>query len=246
MADIKPYYSRDGITIYHADCREVLTAPDCWPIAAIVTDPPYPSYLTKEYRYCPETIISVLNGFTCRQFVFWTPAAPFPLSYSGKRIWDKAVGTPTQFEEIYERNNSSGYKIHRHYRHNNALSARWVGDVSLDHPSQKPIRLIRELIALLPDTLLVSTEDNFAFSILDPFMGSGTTLRAAKDLGRQAIGIEIDERYCEIAAKRLEQQVLPFSDDPPPYDSKAVFKQAELYPHTVFPSAKIVPSEPNE
>ena len=68
------------------------------------------------------------------------------------------------------------------------------------HPTQKPVRLMRWCISLYPD----------AVSILDPFMGSGTTLRAAKDLGRKAIGIEIEERYCEIAANRLRQEVLQF------------------------------------
>lgn len=67
------------------------------------------------------------------------------------------------------------------------------------HPTTKPLKLMSELMRLF------SNEDEL---ILDPFMGSGTTLRAAKDLGRKAIGIEIEEKYCEIAAKRLSQEVL--------------------------------------
>jgi site-specific DNA-methyltransferase (adenine-specific) len=67
------------------------------------------------------------------------------------------------------------------------------------HPTQKPL-----LTARVP--INYSTE--LGNTVLDPFMGSGTTLRAAKDLGRKAIGIEIEERYCEIAAERLAQEVL--------------------------------------
>jgi site-specific DNA-methyltransferase (adenine-specific) len=66
------------------------------------------------------------------------------------------------------------------------------------HPTQKPVALMRWCLESFPN----------AQTILDPFMGSGTTLRAAKDLGRKAIGIEIEERYCEIAAKRMAQAVL--------------------------------------
>jgi len=79
----------------------------------------------------------------------------------------------------------------------------WMGLVRKNgsprvHPTEKPVELFTWCLEFAPD----------AQTILDPFMGSGTTLRAAKDLGRKAIGIEIEEKYCEIAAKRMAQEVL--------------------------------------
>ena len=78
------------------------------------------------------------------------------------------------------------------------LTVKGVGPRARSHPTEKPIELLSMILSAVPGQL-----------ILDPFMGSGTTLRAAKDLGRKSIGIEIDERYCEIAAKRMSQQAAP-------------------------------------
>jgi len=72
--------------------------------------------------------------------------------------------------------------------------------INKTHPCEKPIELLTWCIGFTGG----------AQTILDPFMGSGTTLRAAKDLGRKAIGCELEERYCEIAAKRMSQEVLDF------------------------------------
>ena len=76
-----------------------------------------------------------------------------------------------------------------------------------DHPTQKPVEIVAPLLQYAcPSGGL----------ILDPFMGSGTTLVAAKQLGRRAIGIEISREYCDIAIERLAQSVFDFSEPPKP------------------------------
>ncbi len=70
-----------------------------------------------------------------------------------------------------------------------------------EHPTQKPLAVMSWCMGFYPEARIV----------VDPFMGSGTTLRAAKDLGRKGIGIEIEECYCEIAARRMAQEVLNFA-----------------------------------
>lgn len=80
-----------------------------------------------------------------------------------------------------------------------------------DHPCPKPLPLMHELVSLFTD---------YGETILDPFCGSGTTLLASKNLGRRTIGIEIEERYCEIAAKRLSQDVMPLEAPPPTIQSE--------------------------
>ena len=85
-----------------------------------------------------------------------------------------------------------------HQDRGSVLTYKGVGSAKRRHPTEKPHELLTDIIRTAGGEL-----------VLDPFMGSGTTLRAAKDLGRKAIGIEIEEKYCEIAAQRMAQEVLP-------------------------------------
>ena len=188
---MKPYYERDGITIYHGDSRDFSGEAD-----VLVTDPPYPNNAGYFDAAIPSAC-EVLRLWRKEALVFWTELElpPIPLPLVGVHIWHRANVNGRPYEPVYHFSPDPAKRrsdvIRTAVPFENATGSEYLG-----HPTQKPVGLMRELLGKVEGT------------ILDPFMGSGTTLRAAKDLGRKAIGIEIEERYCEIAAKRLSQEVL--------------------------------------
>jgi len=190
---MKPYYQKSGITLYNADCRDVAKFVKC---DFILTDPPYPDYYANEYGYFPPMF---LNDFSCRQLVFWSAKAEFPLDYSAIHIWDKKTGAGSEYERIFERNGQKNFKVFRHYLINSTVAASFTGDVFTGHKSQKPIKLLRELL------MFAVPEGSIVF---DPFSGSGRTLVACQELGYQAVGCEVSEKWCNVSVEGLAQQSL--------------------------------------
>lgn len=218
---MKPYYSEAGIEIYHGNCCEIL--PFLPKVDIVLTDPPYgidynpkrqrqgtqigrdrDKWRTQEWQkingdaqpFDPlpflgfqKVILWGANNFASKLpdsngWLFWDQQKCDGFTGSaGQMAWTNFLGSIKRFEYLWDGFRRAG-EVNDHY-----------------HPSQKPIALMKWCI-----TLAGTVE-----TILDPFMGSGTTLRAAKDLGRKAIGIEIEEKYCEIAANRLRQEVLAFA-----------------------------------
>ena len=218
-----PYYSDSTVTIYHADCLGIaLSRVD----TAVVTDPPYGmQWDTDGSRFSrgPNASAESLKHGAANSRVWGAPitgdATRFDpstwLAFDEVILWganhyaqslpvgttlvwikrkDGAFGTFLSDAEIAWRKGGHGVYCRR------ALGNESVNRL---HPNQKPLEIMRWCV-----------EMTTAQTILDPYCGSGTTLRAAKDLGRKAIGIEIEERYCEIAAKRCAQEVLSFSGTP--------------------------------
>lgn len=217
---VKPYYDDGkGIVIYHGDCREILP---CMPkVDLVLTDPPYNAGMDygplvndkqewPDYAEWLSTIVAQLEAMTEGPiFVFVSVNGMIEMCRTKRPrhvcVWDKPMsfsprlgGSPflPHWEPclVYGKVWGEGGRVppwhlpdvwHHNTAHRNG------------HPCPKPDSLALQVIAASP-----------AQTVLDPFLGSGTTLRAAKDLGRKAIGIEIEERYCEIAARRLGQEVL--------------------------------------
>jgi site-specific DNA-methyltransferase (adenine-specific) len=210
-----PYYSDDAVTIYHGDCREI--AAELGNSFAVITDPPYGiSFNTDMTRFSGGNfgpsrgrdwvapVVGDDGPFDPSPWLEYPAAVLWGGNHFGLRggtwlVWLKRpperYGTFLSDAEVAFM--KGGHGVYAMYRPWDGCANKRGVNASA-HPTQKPVEVMRWSIER-------GAKD---FTILDPFMGSGTTLRAAKDLGRKAIGIEIEERYCEIAAKRMRQEVL--------------------------------------
>lgn len=214
-----PYYSEKGIVIYNADCRQVLPSLSA---ALVCTDPPYncgKDYGTwdddlpvAEYQSIMREVVDysliaapnqawVAPRYQLRFWMGVLPKShlitirrgargPYRGGWSDQFEIALAIGKPNYAEcDLWDdiRLKGEGY---------------FFREQTFDHPGYTPYLIGKRFISLLSSP---------GETIIEPFAGTGTFLRAAKDLGRKAIGIEIEERYCEIAANRLRQEVLQFA-----------------------------------
>jgi site-specific DNA-methyltransferase (adenine-specific) len=204
---LKPYYQKDGITIYHGDCKTVLVSLKS-SFDLIVTDPPYGiDYDSSHKKYRNGIARAQIKGdkgpfdpqhlLKFERLIIWggnvfanrLPASP------GWLVWIKTMRDDANIRqadmELAWTNCIRRPRVFHHL---------WIGAYKASesgerawHPTQKPLALMRWCLGLTKTK-----------TVCDPYLGSGTTLRAARDLGIKAIGIEVEERYCEIAARRLD------------------------------------------
>jgi site-specific DNA-methyltransferase (adenine-specific) len=204
-----PYYSDEFVTLFLGDCLEVRE----WLAAdVLVTDPPYGMAHKSGWQPRPiagdattgarDDALTAWGGRPALVFGRWSE--PRPEGVITRLVWDKGewpgmgdlrLPWGPSDEEIYVLGSGWVGKRSGTVVRTNRLS----GGAVVDHPTPKPLVLMQVLIAKCPPGV-----------IADPFAGSGSTLVAAKALGRKAIGVELEERYCEIAARRLAQDILDF------------------------------------
>lgn len=243
---MKPYYQHSGIQIYLGRCEEVL--PYILPgigmnpaYDLLCTDPPYgigadrnlrankqhgkalaPSkdYGAGEWDSAPADAELIRFVRDCARWQIIWGGNYFELPPSRAwLVWDKENGNNGYADCELAWTNLNKAVRRKKYQWMGMLQEHMDRKEERVHPTQKPEEVMRWAIGQAPGECQ---------TILDPFMGSGTTLRAAKDLGRRAIGIEIEEKYCEIAAKRLQQE--------------SIF-QAESNGPTILPAAYVPPPQ---
>ena len=228
----EPYYQDDHVTLYHGDCLEVLAGIPDESVAAVLTDPPYterthsrarstsnPNGIVEFESMTDATLAAVLTE-CARVSMGWVIAtldyrhaiqfdveAPSGIKVQRVGVWVKTNPTP----QLTGDRPAQGWEAIA-YMHRADRRSKWNGGgragnyispipKSQGHPTAKPLPMIEDWVRLFTQSGDV---------ILDPFAGSGTTLRAAVNEGRKAIGVERDERYCELIADRMSQGVLDF------------------------------------
>lgn len=202
-----PYYADDAVTLYHGDCYEI--APLIEGVDALITDPPYGmandcdyTRFTKGGSKIAKRIHGDESPFHASEWLRYPSVVLWGYNHFASElptgttlVWlkrsDAALGAFLSDAEIAWSSGGCGVYC---FRDTTMLSKQ-----KRDHPTEKPVPLMRWVVerTTKPGDL-----------ILDPFMGSGPIARAAKDLGRRYVGIEIEERYCEAAARRCAQEVL--------------------------------------
>ena len=212
-----PYYDEGGITIYHGDALDIL--PRLSQVNLAVTDPPYGIKMSggfegfggfgtpiarRQYADAwdeerPSAVLFAMLLARCERAIIWggnffSDLLPRSTHWL---VWDKLNTMPSFGDCELAWTNIDRKSVKK-------KTVEWNGLLGKErervHPTQKPLELL---------SWCIENYSEGTHTILDPFMGSGTTLRAAKDLGRKAIGIEIEEKYCDIAVRRLAQEVLP-------------------------------------
>lgn len=229
----EPYYRDDAVTLYHGDCREILSELNDQSVDCVITDPPYTErthgmaktnkgrgHGTKAIDFAAFTDEALMDalaecGRVTRRWVIasldyahafgFDSNPPDGLRSLRVGVWVK----PNPMPQISADRPGQGWEailfLHRDdvkpTWHGGGRAGVWTHPVvqNTGHPTSKPLPMVADWVRLFT---------NPGDLVLDPFAGSGTTLRAAKDEGRRAVGVELDERYCEIAAKRLAQDTL--------------------------------------
>ncbi len=229
---MKPYYQDEWVTIYHGDCREIL--PQLPKVDLVLTDPPYTTPVVTSFgrqraknygdlsiqKYYLESLerdlVPILNDsgailFHCDDAYAGILFATFYHWHTCQYlVWDKGrigLGRPfrRQHELLLFATLGENFEFFNGKTIPTVLKYSVVASAERLHGAQKPIELVSDLLeALSPPEGI----------ILDPFLGSGTTAYCAKKLNRKCIGIEIEEKHCEIAAKRCSQGVFDFSKVP--------------------------------
>lgn len=234
---MQPYYQDELVTLYHGDSREGIAAMDDKSVAVVITDPPYSAnthamaktnrgkgHGTKAVHFDSITVedleqvfvdlgrvtsswvVSNLDYKHAFQFD-WQPPEGLRMLRVG--VWVK----PNPMPQISGDRPGQGWEAIA-FMHREDVKPKWNGGgragvwtaptaQNIGHPTSKPLSMIRDWVKLFT---------NPGDTILDPYAGSGTTLRAAADEGRKAIGYEIDEKFCEIIAKRMGQQAFDLGE----------------------------------